>query len=810
MKAEPQVLKIANIVLKNNIKSGIPYLNNNQKIAIAPPIPHHKKKPANIWNHLSPLVYIRKGGNASMSPAFKLAVTLSWIDKMTGPVKKTFNSLKNAQSMIDRGQGWAESGKNISIAGAMASESGRQMVNSLRSLTGPTQEINDAMASLGTVTTSTMGSIEKSMAASRKAAVNWSKKHANSAAKFVRTTYMMASAGLNDVQALEATKTAMTVATATMGDAGEAANLVAVLYNNMGDKTKNVRSEMTRLGDTLTRTQQYFQFKNLGQLTEGLTYAVPSALQFGQSIEEVNTVLGMLNNAGLQGSQAGTAYAASMRTMIKASGDLHFALGRNQKGGISFIKTIENIRKRYGDFNKMSDRTKMAFQKAFGDEGLRAISLLMSKTDGLNTALKAVTNSAGAAAKAQKKMESASPSKQFQIFRQKIDAVKDSFAVNLLPSIIKTLPVISKLIEKVGTFAEKHPGIVKIGLGIFALGAAALTVFGPVLSLVGAVKMLGGNGLQLIGSIGKGLKYLQKIATSGKIVGAFKLIGSVSRTVGSVIVRALMGAASSVWSFTAALLANPITWIVLGVAALAAGIYLLIRNWNTVKTACIGFWKTITGIWGKLPGWAKGIFTALFIILAPIIAIPLLIIKNWNKIGPVIGNIIKIIGGFFANLGKNALQWGANLLEMFIQGIKDKIASLKKGLIYAAGQIKKFLGFHSPAEAGPGATAHKWAPNLMGMYANGIIAGTPGLRRAALGAALAISTAMAQAPGNVSHAPAYRTGAPVAPARAASVAKTETSPKKPIIFDHCTFNFGKVDDPRSFVDILQNLTEEIG
>lgn len=683
-----------------------------------------------------------------MSPAYQLAVTLSWIDKMTGPVKKTFASLKNARSMIERGKGLAESGRNMSITGAIASESGRRMVDSLWSLMGPTQEINDAMANLETVTTSTMGSIDKSMAASRKAAVQWSKKHSDSAADFARTTYMMASAGLNDVQALEATKTAMTVAKATMADAGETANLVATLYNNMGDKTKNVRSEMTRLGDTLTRTQQYFQFKNLGQLTEGLTYAVPTALQFSQSIEEVNTVIGMLNNAGLQGSQAGTAYAASMRTMIKASNELGFALGRNDKGGISFIKTVENIRRKYGDFNQMSDQTKVAFQKTFGDEGLRAIALLMSKTEGMNAALKVVTNSAGAAAKAQRNIELKSPSEQLDIFRNNVNAVKDAIAVNFLPSVTKLLPRVISLLDKLGGFAEKHPGIVKVGLSIFALGAAALTVFGPVLSLLGAVKMLGGNGLQLIGWLVKGFLYLRKIMTGGKIITVLKLIGSTSKIVGSVVMRALMSAAASVWSFTAALLACPITWIVLGVIALAAGVYLLIRN--------------------------------------------------WKQVGPVIGNVIKTIGGFFFNLGKSAFKWGANLLGMFVQGIFGKIASLKKGLIYTANQIKRFLGFHSPAEDGPGKSAHQWAPNLMSMYSKGIIAGTPGLRRAALGAALAVSTAMMQAP----------ISAPLS-ARPTGAAKTEMA-QRPIVINELNVTLEGVQEPEDFIARFRKIVEEIG
>lgn len=39
--------------------------------------------------------------------------------------------------------------------------------------------------------------------------------------------------------------------------------------------------------------------------------------------------------------------------------------------------------------------------------------------------------------------------------------------------------------------------------------------------------------------------------------------------------------------------------------------------------------------------------------------------------------------------------------------------------------VAQFLGFHSPAEEGPGAEADVWAPNLMKMFAAGIEEYTP-------------------------------------------------------------------------------------
>ncbi|HWU31442.1 MAG TPA: hypothetical protein VN108_01140, partial [Marmoricola sp.] len=65
-------------------------------------------------------------------------------------------------------------------------------------------------------------------------------------------------------------------------------------------------------------------------------------------------------------------------------------------------------------------------------------------------------------------------------------------------------------------------------------------------------------------------------------------------TVGLVIATAV------VWALNAAMFANPITWIILGIVALIAIIVLLVLNWDTVV-------KFITKIWNGFIGWITGV-----------------------------------------------------------------------------------------------------------------------------------------------------------------------------------------------------------
>jgi TP901 family phage tail tape measure protein len=71
-------------------------------------------------------------------------------------------------------------------------------------------------------------------------------------------------------------------------------------------------------------------------------------------------------------------------------------------------------------------------------------------------------------------------------------------------------------------------------------------------------------------------------------------------------------------------------------------------------------------------------------------------------------------------VAKNAYKWGSNLIGGFIKGIKSKIGAVGKAAGSVVGAAKNKLGFHSPAKEGPGKDADTWAPNLMDMFVEGL------------------------------------------------------------------------------------------
>ena len=278
--------------------------------------------------------------------------------------------------MKDWGRQTREAGNKTMAVGGIMTGVGVEMRHLAGDFMAPFDEFERSLSFVRTVAPGTFGSVAADMTALKKTAVDWSMAHTDSATDFVRANYMMISSGLDMRAAMAGTATAMTVAKATNGNAMEAASVLATVYSNMGNKTAEVTGEMSRLGDVMTRTQQLFKFANLGQLNEGLKYGVPVAKQYGMEMEQLSAVIGTLNDVGLEGGMAGTSLMASMRNINKAAKDLHFTIARTSSGGVDMIETIANIQKAYGD--KMGlPKIQQAFQLAFGDEGVKGITLLM-------------------------------------------------------------------------------------------------------------------------------------------------------------------------------------------------------------------------------------------------------------------------------------------------------------------------------------------------------------------------------------------------------------------------------------------------
>lgn len=648
-----------------------------------------------------------------------LSILVALKDQLTGPAGKVMQSTKN----LDKSIGSLQKVRDISFAGikkgAAAAAGGIASLAGLKGAMAPVYEFEDAMALVGTVA-------PKEMQAMSDAAKGWAESHTDSVSQFAQAGYLMLSSGLNMQESIAGTRTALTVAKATMGDAAETASLLGTVYANMGDKTRPLEQEMGRLGDVLAKTQQLFKFPNLGVLTEGLKYGVPVAKQYGISMEQLSSAIGTLNDSGIEGGQAGTTLSAMMRSMQKASKSLGFEISRTSDGGVDFIGTMAAMQAQFGSKMRLPE-VQQAFQEAFGDEGVKGVTLLMGKVGRMRGALGDLAGATGTAAAAQARME-ATGSKGWTMLANQVDLLKIELGTSLGPVLATIAETLRGVVGWVKEFAAAHPGLAKVGMVIAALvpvlailagslavavGSLVWTFTWPLTAIANFRIALGKAGLQagwfgrMTTSVGNGFKtFGTALANVGRgIVGLLPSLWGLIVSIGTGLWGAIVSASVAVWGFTAALLANPLTWIVVGIAAVIAGIVSLVYYWDVVKAAVIdagaAIWSAVTGVFTSIWEWIKG-------------------------------------------FGARMFTAGASLFSAFVDGVKSMAASVWSSVTEVFGWIGKLLP-HSDAKAGPLSSLTSSGRSFGTTWARGIRAGIPAIRSAVAGATAAAAIAIAPA-----------------------------------------------------------------
>jgi len=160
-------------------------------------------------------------------------------------------------------------------------------------------------------------------------------------------------------------------------------------------------------------------------------------------------------------------------------------------------------------------------------------------------------------------------------------------------------------------------------------------------------------------------------------------------------------------------------------------------NLNTVLTAAVQIIVAVcSGIASALPQLIPAIVQAITTITTELTKaenLELIIGAAVQIIGAVVSGLVKALPDLaaglvqvtgaivdsLANLGKDAVQWGKDMIDSFIKGIKDKMPNLGEAASGAAKKVKDFLGFSEPKE-GPLSNFHTFAPDMMDLFAEGI------------------------------------------------------------------------------------------
>ncbi len=456
-------------------------------------------------------------------------------------------------------------------------------------------EKEEATVRLRTVINS--DNVERDLMLARKHATAFMRKGLTNDTDMLGIQYALNSAGFEASAARLGSTVVAKVAKVTAGAPEQVGEVVATIFNNLGGSLEgNMQEKLTRVGELLTKTQFKFQIRDFGQLGESMKYASPILSQYNMDLAQGVTLIGALNSAGLQGSQAGTAFGATMRNMSKASEELGFEMVRNSKGQFDMIGTMESLSDSIGGFENMDQETIDQLQELFGDEGIRGVVLLGKQLQNLRAAQEDVTKSSkGLVDKSYQAFLDSTPGK-VKKFWHNTKLLSDTVAESFLPTMNRVLPVMTGYVSTIGQAIAANP----------ELGQTIVTVVGGLVALKG-VSMLTRLGLTLLSDgamiLGGGLRFMGGLLKFGGK--AFLWLGKGIGKATGMLVR--MGVA---------MLASPITWIVGAVGLLAAGAYLIYKNWEPVSNFFSNMWLKIKGYF------AGGVATVLESIQGAVKALP--------------------------------------------------------------------------------------------------------------------------------------------------------------------------------------------
>lgn len=133
------------------------------------------------------------------------------------------------------------------------------------------------------------------------------------------------------------------------------------------------------------------------------------------------------------------------------------------------------------------------------------------------------------------------------------------------------------------------------------------------------------------------------------------------------------------------------------------------ETWDGIKEGASKAWEGIKGAFSSVGGWFKEKFAD-----AKEKAV-----NAWSNVKEKFGNVWTKIKNAF-NI-KEALTWGKDMMDNFVQGIKDKVNHVVDAVKGVAAKIKGLIGFSEPTDPeSPLHNFHTFAPDMMKLFAQGI------------------------------------------------------------------------------------------
>ena len=413
---------------------------------------------------------------------------------------------------------------------------------------------------------------------------------------------------------------------------------------------------------------------NVSMMGETFKYCAPIAGALGFSAEDTAEAIGLMANAGIKGSQAGTALRTIMNNL---SGDVKIcgsSIGEVTIATTNADGSMRDLSDILADcrtaFSGLTESEKaQAAESLVGKNAMSGFLALMNAGESdINKLSSAIDNCDGSAASMAETMND-NLAGQLQILKSQLEELAISFGELLMPAIRTIVGWIQKFVDWLNSMDE---GTRKVIVTI-ALVAAAI---GPVLIIVGKV----------ISAVGTIMTLVPKLA-------------------------GVINAAKGVFvAFNAVCAANPYVLIIAAIVALVAAFIYLWNNceefrqfwidlWESIKEIAIAVWEalkaffqaaweaikaTATTVWNAIKDFFSGLWEGIKTIFTTVVnAISTFLTTAWNTIRNTVTTVWNAIKTFFTTVWngiKSVITTVVNAISTFLStawnGIKTAITTV--------------------------------------------------------------------------------------------------------------------------------------
>ncbi len=416
-------------------------------------------------------------------------------------------------------------------------------------------------------------------------------------------------------------------------------NLAAASGEELGTTSDIVTDALTAFGLTAADSGHFADVlaaassnanTNVSMMGETFKYAAPIAGALGYSIEDTAEAIGLMANAGIKSSMAGTSLR---KIMTELSGDIEIC-GRNLGDVVIKTTNADGSMRSFHDilsdcraaFSKLTESEKASAAEALvGKTAMSGFLALMNAGEGDIVKLENAIDTCDGAAEKMASVMQDNLSGQLTILMSQLQELAISMADILMPTIRELVTSLQGLVDWLNSLDDGTRNmIVKAALIVAALG--------PVLVVIG-------NTITVIGTITSGL---------GNLINVLSYTATTVTEAGGAF-SALTSAATGMEALAA------IGTIISGIVAVVGGAVLAIKNFvdmfingfNAVKEVLMVVGIAIAAVGAVILGAPALVAAAVAGAIAALATLVILIKEHWGEIKEVLGNAVEALGVFF-------------------------------------------------------------------------------------------------------------------------------------------------------------------